>query len=616
MSLLARLLALVGIAVLPALAIQVYNEYELRHARTAEVRDLTQRYAHFIAAEHDNIVDGTRQLLAALTQLPELQRASPRECNAILANLNAQYPNYDRLAAFDVTGRLICSSTQARASDALELSLPHIRTAIADDRFAISDYQVRPDTNARVVEFALPVHDEAKNVTGVVVAALNLDWLTSTLADKPIPAEMAISIIDPHGTVIASTPDPVWIGSRLPASLLERLRSPPVPTAAEDAADFELTDPKDVTRIYSDVPSTLFPRQFFVIAGIDKSASLAAINQSTIRAAALILAGLALALLAAWVGGDHFLRRPLRVLLQAATRWRAGDWSVRAALPDRSSEIGRLGQAFDAMADALSNRERELNRSKNDAESASRAKTNFLANMSHELRTPLNAVIGFSEMLKDGYAGSLSTKQREYIDDIYGSGRHLLELVGDILDMSTIEAGKLEVHPVLVPVRRAIEGAINLIQARATASALALVIEVPDNLPLLFVDHVRFRQILLNLLSNSVKFTPRGGSVTVSASAAGEEIAISVADTGIGMRPEDIPQALQPFRQVENPFSRQNDGVGLGLPLAKTLTELHGGRLEIVSALRRGTVVTLHFPRQARGEVHDLDEARSRSRAS
>jgi signal transduction histidine kinase len=615
MSLLTRLLVLVGIAVLPALAIQIYNEYELRHARTTEVRDLTQRYAHFIAAEQDSLVDGTRQLLSALTQLPELQHANAGGCGVVLANLNAQYPNYDRLAAFDVTGRLICSSTRARASDALELSLPHIRTAIADDRFEISDYQVRPDTNARVVELALPMHDEAKNVTGVVVAALNLDWLTSILAQKPIPAEMAISIIDSRGTVIASAPDPVWVGSRPPTGVLERQQSPPVP-GKNSATDVEIADPQGVTRIYSDAPSALFPGKFLVTAGIDKSASLAAINQSTIRAAALIMAGLVLALLAAWVGGDHFLRRPLRVLLQAATRWRGGDWSVRAALPDRSSEIGRLGQAFDAMADALSNRERELNRSKNDAESASRAKTNFLANMSHELRTPLNAVIGFSEMLKDGYAGSLSTKQREYIDDIYGSGRHLLELVGDILDMSTIEAGKLEMHPVLVPVRRAIEGSVNLIQARATASALALIIEVPDNLPLLFVDHVRFRQILLNLLSNSVKFTPRGGSVTVAASAAGEEIAISVADTGIGMRPEDIPQALQPFRQVENPFSRQNDGVGLGLPLAKTLTELHGGRLEIVSALRRGTVVTLHFPRQARGEVHDLDEARSRSRAS
>ncbi|HUN48384.1 MAG TPA: sensor histidine kinase [Stellaceae bacterium] len=612
MSLPARLLILVTIAVLPALATQVYNEYELRRARTAEVRDLTQRYAHFIAAEQDNIVDGTRQLLSALTQLPQIQSGNAAECGVVLASLNGQYPNYDRLAAFDVTGRLICSSTPARASDALELSLPHIRAAIADNRFTISDYQVRPDTNARIVEFALPLHDESKNITGVAVAALNLDWLTSILAEKPIPREIAISIIDSRGTVIASTPDPIWVGSRLPQNLLDSLRPTVLP---EDRAGLELNDPKGIARIYSEVPSTLFPGQFFVIAGFDKSATLSAINQSTVRAATLILTGLALALLAAWVGGDHFLRRPLNILLQAATRWRAGDWSVRAALPDKSSEIGRLGQAFDAMADVLSDREAQLNRSKNDAESASRAKTNFLANMSHELRTPLNAVIGFSEMLKDGYAGSLSNKQREYIDDIYGSGRHLLELVGDILDMSTIEAGKLEVHPVLVPVRRAIEGAANLIQARATAGALALIIEVPDNLPLLYVDHVRFRQILLNLLSNAVKFTPRGGSVTVSAASDGEEIVISVADTGIGMRPEDIPQALQPFRQVENPFSRQNDGVGLGLPLAKTLTELHGGKLEITSALRRGTVVTLRFPRHASAEVHDIGEARSRSRA-
>ncbi len=127
MSLLNRLLVLVTIAVLPALAIQVYNEYELRHARTLEVSDQTQRYAHFIAAEQDNVVEGARQLLAALTQLPELQSGNATACGTVFANLNAQYPNYDRLAAFDVTGRLICSSTPARASDALELSLPHVR---------------------------------------------------------------------------------------------------------------------------------------------------------------------------------------------------------------------------------------------------------------------------------------------------------------------------------------------------------------------------------------------------------------------------------------------------------------------------------------------------------
>ena len=614
MSLLARLLLLVTIAVLPTLALQVYNEIELRRTQTAEIGDLTQRYARLIATDQDNVVEGTRQLLSALTTLPQIQDADSRDCSVVLASLNRQYPSYERLAVFDVTGRLLCSSTEPSASDALELSLPHIRAALADDRFEVSDYQVRPDTNARIVEYALPLHDANNNITGVAVAVLNLDRLTAELAEKPIPRDMAVSIVDRRGTVIASTPDPVWVGSRLPTNLLDELRPSAASPAPETAV--ELTDPKGVERIYSDAPSVRFPGQFFVIAGIDRSAALASVNRSTIRTAALILAGLALALLAIWVGGDHFLRRPLNILLQAATRWRAGDWSVRAALPDKSSEIGRLGQAFDAMADVLSERERELNRSKNDAESASRAKTNFLANMSHELRTPLNAVIGFSEMLKDGYAGSLSSKQREYIDDIYGSGRHLLELVGDILDMSTIEAGKLEVHPVLVPVRRAIDGAINLIQARATTAALALVIEVPDNLPLLYVDHVRFRQILLNLLSNAVKFTPRGGSVTVSAAGDGDEIVIAVADTGIGMRPEDIPQALQPFRQVENPFSRQNDGVGLGLPLAKKLTELHGGTLEITSALRRGTVVTLRFPRHASAEVHDLGEARSnRTRA-
>jgi len=251
----------------------------------------------------------------------------------------------------------------------------------------------------------------------------------------------------------------------------------------------------------------------------------------------------------------------------------------------------------------MARRERELVQAKNAAEAASRAKTEFLAVVSHEVRTPLNAVIGFSEMMRDGYAGPIHAKQREYLEDILVSARHLLRLVGDMLDMSAIEAGRIAVRPTLLPLRGEIEASAALVKARAKSAELGLVIEVAPDMPPLWGDRTRFRQIMLNLLSNAIKFTPPGGTVTVRAESREDEIVVAVSDTGIGMCEEDIPRALEPFRQIDNAMSRQYEGVGLGLPLAKSLTELQGGRLEMKSRLGSGTTVTLYFPRAPAGAL-------------
>lgn len=244
------------------------------------------------------------------------------------------------------------------------------------------------------------------------------------------------------------------------------------------------------------------------------------------------------------------------------------------------------------------NAEMAMARAKEQADFANRSKSEFLANMSHELRTPLNAIIGFAEIIKDQMFGSAGQPQYvEYAKDIYDSGQLLLSLINDILDMSKIEAGKRNLQEVTLNIDTVAQSVSRLIDARAKEEKVRVNLHIPKNLPLLRGEEKAMKQILTNLLTNAVKFTNEGGSVTLSAMLDLEErMIINVVDTGIGIAPQDITTAMAPFGQIENALSRKHQGTGLGLPLTKALVELHGGTLELKSEKGNGTMVTLTFP--------------------
>ena len=237
-------------------------------------------------------------------------------------------------------------------------------------------------------------------------------------------------------------------------------------------------------------------------------------------------------------------------------------------------------------------------RAKVDAEKANKAKSEFLASMSHDLRTPLNAIMGFSDMMRQKTFGPLGNEHYDdYVEDIHNSGSLLVSLINDVLDLSKIEAGKYELTNELISISSIIDVCTRQLTAMANMSNLTLTIDVPDNLPHMNGDERAIIQVLNNLISNAVKFTSAGGMVVVSAYLNDNQgISIAVRDTGIGMSPDGVVKALNPFEQADGTHSRRHEGTGLGLHLCTNLMKLFGGGLNIESNLGTGTTVTIHFP--------------------
>jgi two-component system cell cycle sensor histidine kinase PleC len=247
---------------------------------------------------------------------------------------------------------------------------------------------------------------------------------------------------------------------------------------------------------------------------------------------------------------------------------------------------------------AIKEREESLRRAKREAEAANASKTRFLANMSHELRTPLNAIIGFSEIISGQYFGEVgNARYLDYSGDILRSGRHLLAVINDVLDLSKSEAGKMMLSARDTDMGEVLTDCAAMVREQCAAAGLDFHVSGLDQELVMAGDPAKLRQIFLNLLSNAIKFTEAGGTVSLTAQATPDGVAVTVADTGIGMDPEDVVVAFQPFAQVDNRLERRYEGTGLGLPLTKALVDLHKGAIEIDSARGRGTAITVTFPR-------------------
>jgi signal transduction histidine kinase len=287
--------------------------------------------------------------------------------------------------------------------------------------------------------------------------------------------------------------------------------------------------------------------------------------------------------------------RPIAHITRTMGLVAAGDLGCEIPFQKRTDEIGSLSRALRVFRDTAIERQR-LQVATLAAETANRTKSEFLANMSHELRTPLNAIIGFSDVIQSRMFGPISDRYREYAGNILTSGNHLLGLINEVLDLSKLEAGQLELHEENVDLLDIVSISLRFVESQAKKSKVNLSQVREEKARFIRADERRLRQAVVNLLSNAVKFTPVGGSVRVVCAHTESGILIVVSDTGVGMSPADIPKAMEPFGQVDSKLSRKYEGTGLGLPLAKDLIELHGGTLTVESQVNVGTTVTITLP--------------------
>ncbi len=441
---------------------------------------------------------------------------------------------------------------------------------------------------------------------GVTLAMLNLKFVGDVVSRIRIGDAGRVYVVDSASRLIAHPNQSLVLRQTLIRDttvfrgIAEKLREKP--STAIDM--FEAHDLEGNEVMVSAAP--LSSAQWLVVAEQPKSEVLEPLYARLARSALLTLAGLLLAIAASRTLARR-LARPILRVRRGAERIAHGDLSTRIDVRT-GDEIEALAREFNGMADQLqeytTGLQQKVAAKTAELELANRHKSEFLANMSHELRTPLNAVIGFSDVLKERMFGELNPKQMEYVRDINTSGQHLLSLINDILDLAKIEAGRMELDVRRFDVGSALENCRTLIRERAQRQGLTLHFRVEPGIGTWRADERKFKQIVLNLLTNAVKFTPAGGRVEVAAANGSDWLEVSVTDTGPGIARADHGAIFEEFRQLKIEGGSKNEGTGLGLALTRRLVELHGGAIALDSDLGRGARFIIRLPKEPPAIAH------------
>ena len=570
------------IAIVPVLFLSIWVERNSYSRELASVEEKHLLLAKNITNALELYTHDASALFAFLIKSSEQERW-PQGAATL-----AEALDFRHFAIIDSNGVLKKSLFPAEEDEAiLPLGgISPLKKLIAEDGLRFSD--VMGDAEGRPTIFLV----ESLSSGDAAVGAMGIRYIAKLQQQITFGKRGHAAIVDRSGNIIAH-PNPNWSAAMKNISAVK-----PVKHMIEGGSG--------VTEFYSPAVKMDMITGFTTVPGVGWSVMvpqpLAELQDRAASARgaqiAIIIAGIFIASLLGWfVSG--LLTRPISAVVGAAQKIESGKFDARVAQFSDTTprEYRELGTVFNSMAGQIQDERRQLSTVARDAEMASRSKSEFLANVSHELRTPLNAIIGFSETMMEKVFGDLGhEKYNEYATHIHGSGRHLLSIINDILDLSKVEAGKLEFDMAAVEFDKVIDQAVTIVRGSGESSGAEIEVADMSALPSLQASEQRLLQIFVNLLSNAVKFTSQGGRVKVDAAVEAENIVISISDDGIGMTAAEIEQAMQPFTQVDSSLERRFEGTGLGLPLAKLLVEGHGGSLRMESEPGTGTTVFVRLP--------------------
>ncbi len=585
-SLRARLFLLSALAVMPAITFILYTAVQQQRAATESTQEQSIKLATLIAQKHEDLAEKSKHLLTALGRIPTLLKPG-EECHQILAPLLKTHNYYANIGILDAKGVAYCTSLPLEKR--IDLSYrAYYKRAVETGEFSVGDYIVGKISHKPSLNFGYPVYNKKKKLVAVLYVALDLGWLNKIYLSKSIPENFMFVITDKNGVVLVKQPeDSGWVGKSIAdTELFEAIRRKQSGTVEFDGFD-------ETERIFSFSrlgKQEIHDGHLYFAIGLPKESLIAQANPILGGKFVSILLGLLATLSIIWFGSHALVLKRLESIFEAIKRIKAGDLDARTGVYGKKDEISQLAVEFDEMASSLQTQirereatEQEMREARDAADAASRAKSDFVAHMSHEIRTPIGAILGFSELLQDQDVPE--SLRHQYVRTVQRNADHLLQLVDGILDLSKIEAGVWETNKNSFSVVTELGFIYRTSTAQASVKKLDFKLNIVGSIPeKIYSDQLRLHQILLNLITNAVKFTDRGW-VELKVQYQNGRLEFIITDTGKGLTSAQLKKIFSPFVQGDSSMDRKYGGAGLGLYLSKRFAESLGGEVEVVKSI-------------------------------
>jgi signal transduction histidine kinase/CheY-like chemotaxis protein len=610
-SLKTRLIGLLAACLLPTLAVMAWLEWAQYRSLERGVRDDAARQATQLAGEISRLVDGFNATLHAVAASPLARLPDSLECDRYLEQLQLASNGSAAIGITDARGRVTCLSRRVNAQQLHASDRFYFQETVRTRAPATGLFSLGKAAGAKAVHFGYPMLDSSGQVSGIVFSPLNLDWFAQQLSDRRLPAHASVTITDREGTVLVRLPQTRMAGQPLPEDWRARMR-------AHAPGTVDLADPIDGrAQVVGYVPLGQGPSGLFVTVGVDQALAMQPAREAMLRAVVLLLLGTLVAGAVSWWLAERHLRRPLARLVQVASALRRGELAARVeenGLGD--AEFVRLGAALNALGESLQLREVQrdqgesnLRRERDAAAASTRSLSDLLAVASHDLRQPIQSMVLSAALLHQKLKGR---PEELAAARLQRSARQLVEMLNGVLNVSQLDAGRVapEVRPV------ALGDLVRSVGEEFAESANSAGIALHWSTTPLWVlsDASLLRRVLVNYVSNAIKYTPRGGRVTLACKADAQEVELSVTDSGPGIAPEQQAAVWEEFRQLANPDRDPRKGLGLGLAIVRRIAELLGHTVALQSVPGEGSRFSVHVPLASAGSIDSNDDALPRLR--